>query len=174
MLNPAQLGVLNALLRNGDHDAVWRFVQAEGMQPQMHPSGHEPAGFTVYLPGWRTDPVPPEAYVLTAEQTAFAVKVRGARKDDGDLVVDLAAWFPNVDLTGLDAQLSVKTDGDVVEVAPGGEPHVVASRQGAERRYPGSGWTVTFKGVARRLPRQITVTLEAGTFSGTASARIPV
>jgi hypothetical protein len=170
---PAQYRVLYALLRRRDHEAVWRFVRAEGMQPQMHPSGEEPAGFTVYLPGWQADDVPPEAYVLTAEQTALALNVRGARRESGDLVVDLAAWFPNVDLTGLETQLSVKIDGDVVEVAPGGEPHVVTSRQGAERRYPGTGWTVTFKGVARRLPRQITVTLEAGRFSGTATARIP-
>ena len=170
----AQYRVLYALLRNGDRGAIRRFVQAEGMQPQMHPSGPEPAGFTAYLPGWQVDDVAPEAYVLTAEQTAMHLKVRGARKEQGDLVVDLAAWFSNVDLSGYDPQLTVKTDGDVAEALPGGEPHVVTSRQGAQRRYAGSGWTVTFKDVGRRLPRRITVTLEAGPFAGTASARIPV
>lgn len=171
---PAQYRVVYALFAGGDREAVWRYVRAEGLQPEMHPSGQEPAGFTVYLPGWGIDPVPPEAYVLTPEQTSLGVDVRGVRRQAGDLVVDLAAWFRNVDLTGLDTQLSVKTDGDVAEVAPGGEPHVVGSRQGAERRYPGSGWTVTLKGVGRRVPRRITVTLEAGGFSGTASAPLRV
>ena len=170
----AQYRVLYALLRNGDRGAIRRFVQAEGMQPQMHPSGFEPAGFTAYLPGWQVDDVPPEAYVLTPQQTTMNLKVRSARKDQNDLVVDLAAWFSNVDLAAYDAQLSVKTDGDVAEVLPGGEPHVVTSRQGAQRRYAGSGWTVTIKNVGRRLPKRITVTLEAGPFAGTASARIPV
>lgn len=125
---PAQFRVLYALLREADRDAV------------------------EVCPGWQRDPVPPETYVLTERQTALKVKVRGTRKAGTDLVLDLAAWFPHVDL--VEPQLSVKTDGDLVEVTPGGDPIVVASRQGAERRYPGSGWTVTVKGAARRAPQR--------------------
>ena len=168
---PAQYRVLHALLAADDRAAVWRYVAAEGMQPEMHPSGLEPHGHTVYLPGWGRDAVPPEAYVLTAEQTAARAIVRSAHRDGADLVLDVAAWFPNVELSA--PQLEVKTDGDVVDVRADGEPHVVASRQGAERRYLHSGWTVTLRGVARRAPRALTVTLTDGDRTGTATAPIP-
>jgi len=168
---PAQYRVLYSLLANGDRPPIWRYVQAEGMQPEMHSSGDEPAGFSVYLPGWQVDDVPPGAYVLTAEQTAAKVIVRGVRHDGVDLVLDLAAWFPNVEMTA--PTLSVKTDGDLVDVAPGAEPHVATSRQGAERRYVGSGWTLTFRGAARRAPRSLTVTLEDGPRSATVTATVP-
>ena len=168
---PAQYRVLNALLAAGDHAAVWRFVRAEGMQPEMHPTGDEPAGRTVYLPGWQVDAVPAEAYVLTAEQTGAKAVVRGARRDGADLVLDVAAWFTNGELVA--PELTVKTDGDIADVVHAGEPHVVSSRQGAQRRYAGSGWEVTLRGVGRRAPRTVTVTLEDGTRSGTASASIP-
>ena len=86
--------------------------------------------------------MPPEAYVLTAEQTALTVQVRSAHVDGGDLVLDVAAWFPNVDL--VDPTLSVKTDGDDVEIAPRRRAsRLRISRQDAQRRYPRSGWTVT-------------------------------
>ncbi|MBC7633276.1 glycosyltransferase, partial [Aeromicrobium sp.] len=168
---PAQYRVLYALLGSGDLDAVWRFVSAEGMQPEMHPSGSEPAGLTTYLPGWSRDDVAPHAYVLTDEQTALRVVVRGARKEGTDLVLDVAAWFPNVDLVA--PELSVRTDGDVIDIEHRGEPMVVTSRQGAERRYGGSGWTVILRDVARRAPREIAVTLQDGLCSGTVTARIP-
>jgi hypothetical protein len=168
---PAQYRVLHVLLAAGDREAVWRFVRAEGMQPEMHPSGDEPAGTTVYLPGWGVDDVPPEAYVLTDEQTAARVEVRSARRDGPDLVLDVAAWFPNVELA--DPSLSVKTDGDLVDAARDGEPHVTTSRQGAQRRYARSGWTVTLRGAARRAPAALTVTLQDGDRTGTATASIP-
>lgn len=168
---PAQHRVLNTLLAARDRDAVWRFVQAEGMQPEMHPSGEEPAGRTVYLPGWGVDDVPPEAYVLTAEQTAARAVVRGVRRDGADLVLDVASWFGNVEPEH--PTLTVKTDGDLVDVVYGGEPYVVTSRQGAQRRYSGSGWVVTLRGVGRRAPATLTVTLEDGPRSGTVTARIP-
>ena len=168
---PAQYRVLHALLAAGDHAPVWRFVRAEGMQPEMHPTGAEPAGTTVYLPGWGVDDVPAEAYVLTDEQTSAKAVVRSSRAHGADLVIDVAAWFPNVELTA--PTLSVKTDGDVVDVAPGAEPHVVTSRQGAQRRYAGSGWTVTFRGAARRAPETLTVTLEDHGRAGTVTARVP-
>jgi glycosyltransferase involved in cell wall biosynthesis len=168
---PAQYRVLHALLAAGDRDAVWRFVAAEGMQPEMHPSGVEPAGATVYLPGWGVDDVDPAAYVLTAEQTAARALVRSVRHDGPDLVVDVAAWFPNLELAA--PTLTVKTDGDLVDVVAGAEPHVVTSRQGAQRRYAHSGWTVTVRGAARRAPATLTVTLEDGDRAGTATASIP-
>ena len=111
---------------------MWRFVRAEGMQPQMHPSGDEPAGPTVYLPGWQVDDVPADAYVLTAEQTAAQAIVRGARQDGADLVLDVAAWFTNLELDA--PTLTVKTDGDIAEVAP----HRRAARRDLASRRPAS------------------------------------
>ncbi|MCL3820285.1 glycosyltransferase family 2 protein [Aeromicrobium wangtongii] len=168
---PAQYRVLYSLLASGDRAAIWRYVAAEGMQPEMHPSGEEPAGTTVYLPGWQVDDVPAEDYVLTAEQTAARAVVRNARRDGADLVLDVAAWFPCIEMSA--PALAVKTDGDHVDVAPGAEPHVVTSRQGAQRRYAHSGWTLTLRGVGRRTPTSVTVTLEDGKRSGTVTARIP-
>jgi glycosyltransferase involved in cell wall biosynthesis len=168
---PAQHRVLNHLLASRDRAAVWRFVQAEGMQPEMHPAGDEPAGTTVYLPGWQLDDVPPEAYVLTGEQTAARLAVRSARTDGPDLVLDVAAWFTNLDLA--EPVLTVKTDGDVADVVRGGEDHVAMSRQGAQRRYAGSGWVVTLRGAAQRAPRALTGTLTDGDREGTVTARIP-
>ncbi len=168
---PAQHRVLNTLLAAGDRAAVWRFVQAEGMQPEMHPVGTEPAGRTVYLPGWQVDDVPPEAYVLTSEQAAPKGLVRAARRDGSDLVLDVASWFANEDLVA--PTMTVKTDGDIVDVVHRGEPHVVTSRQGAQRRYVGSGWVVILRGVARRAPRNLTWTLDDGDRTGTVTATIP-
>ncbi|MET1036698.1 MAG: glycosyltransferase family 2 protein [Aeromicrobium sp.] len=168
---PAQYRVLNALLAAGEHEPVWRFVRAEGMQPEMHPSGDEPAGRTVYLPGWQVDAVPAEAYVLTDEQTSAKAVVRDVRRDGADLVLDVAAWFTNVDAVA--PTLTVKTDGDIADVVQEGEPHVVTSRQGAQRRYSSSGWVVTLRGVGRRAPRTVTVTLEDGARAGTVTASIP-
>jgi glycosyltransferase involved in cell wall biosynthesis len=168
---PAQYRVLNALLAAGEHAPVWRFVRAEGMQPEMHPTGDEPAGPTVYLPGWQVDAVPPETYVLTLEQTAARAVVRAVRRDGADLVLDVAAWFSNVDPVA--PTLTVKTDGDIARVEHSGDPHVVTSRQGAQRRYPGSGWVVTLEGVGRRAPAAVTVTLQDGARTGTVTAAIP-
>lgn len=168
---PAQYRVLYALLANGDREAIWRYVRAEGMQSEMHPSGVEPAGLTAYLPGWQSDPVPPEAYVLTAEQTALKVQVRGSRAEGADLVLDVAAWFPNIDPAA--PVIEVKTDGDVADVEHTGEPAVFTSRMGSKRAYPGSGWSVTLRGAARRAPKQITLTLRDGDREGTATAKIP-
>jgi len=168
---PAQHRVLNALLAAGEHSAVWRFVRAEGMQPEMHPSGDEPDGPTVYLPGWQLDDVNPGDYVLTDEQTSARAAVRGVRRDGADLVLDVAAWFGNLELVA--PELTVKTDGDMADVVHRGEPHVVTSRQGAQRRYAGSGWEVTLRGAGRRAPSTLTVTLEDGDRSGTATATIP-
>lgn len=168
---PAQYRVLYALLARGDHDAVWRFVRAEGMQPEMHPSGDEEAGFTVHLPGWGIDPVSPAAYVLTAEQTALKAIVRGVQHVGADLVLDVAAWFPNVELKA--PTLTVKTDGDLVDIVGDADPHLVTSRQGAQRRYTRSGWTVVLRGASRRAPRELTVTLEDGNRDGTVTAPIP-
>ncbi|MET0447547.1 MAG: glycosyltransferase family 2 protein [Aeromicrobium sp.] len=168
---PAQYRVLNALLAAGEHAPVWRFVRAEGMQPEMHPSGDELAGRSVRLPGWQVDDVPPEAYVLTQEQTSAKAIVRGARREGADLVLDVAAWFSNLELVS--PTLTVKTDGDVAEVSHSGEPHVVTSRQGAQRRYAGSGWIVTLRDVGRRAPSTVTLTLEDGTRSGTVTAGVP-
>lgn len=168
---PAQYRVLYALLAAGDRDAVWRYVRAEGMQPEVHPSGMEPAGLTTYLPGWQRDPAPPEAYVLTAEQTALRAKVRAVHADGPNLVLQVVAWFPNVELA--DPALTVKTDGDLVDIVQWGEPHVVTSRQGAQRRYARSSWSVTLRDAARRAPREITLTLEDGDRRGTTTARVP-
>lgn len=168
---PAQHRVLNALLEAGDRDAVWRFVRAEGMQPEMHPSIPTHDGAVVQLPGWGVDEVPAEAYVLTEEQTSAHATVRSARRDGADLELDVAAWFGNVEL--VDPVLEVKTDGDLADIVPGGDPHVVTSRQGAQRRYDRSGWTVTLRGAAGRAPGSITVTLTDGERSGTIEARIP-
>lgn len=168
---PAQYRVLYALLGNGDREAIWRYVRAEGMQSEIHPSGPEPAGLTSYLPGWGSDPVPPEAYVLTAGQTTLRVQVRGSRVKGPDLVLDVAAWLPNID--PVDPSLEVKTDGDVADVVHAGEPAVFTSRMGSERPYPGSGWTVTLRGAARRAPKQVTVTLRDGSHEGTATAKVP-
>lgn len=168
---PAQYRVLNALLAAGNRQAVWRFVRAEGMQPQMHASGDEPAGTTVYLPGWQLDDVPADAYVLTADQTSAQAIVRAARHDGADLVLDIAAWFTNLELDA--PTLTVKTDGDIADVEHAGEPHVATSRQGAQRRYAGSGWTVTLRGAARRAPASVTLTLTDGSRSGTVTASIP-
>lgn len=168
---PAEFRVLYALLAAGDREAIWRYVRAEGMQSEMHPSGLEPAGLTSYLPGWQVDDLPPETYVLTAEQTALKVQVRSAHVEGGDLVLDIAAWFPNVEL--VDPKLSVKTDGDHVEIAHRGKPAVFGSRLGSRRPYPRSGWSVRLTGAARRRPRMITVMLEDGELSGTVSARVP-
>ncbi|WP_162891047.1 glycosyltransferase family 2 protein [Aeromicrobium sp. A1-2] len=168
---PAEYRVLYALLAVGDRATIRRYVQAEGMQPEMHPTGIEPAGLTAYLPGWGHDPVPPEAYVLTAGQAEVQAVVRTVHQDGTNLVLGVEAWFPGVDL--VEPLLSVKTDGDLVDVVQWGEPHVSTSRQGAQRRYPGSGWSVTLSGVARRAPRQITVTLTDGAREGTTTTRIP-
>lgn len=168
---PAQYRVLYALLADGDREAIWRYVRAEGMQSEMHPSGPEPAGLTSYLPGWRNDPVPAEAYVLTTEQTALKVQVRGSRVDGTDLVLDVAAWFPNVD--PVNPVLEVKTDGDVADVRHVGAPAVFTSRMGSERTYPGSGWTVTLRGAARRAPKTVTVSLRDGPHHGSATAKVP-
>ena len=141
------------------------------MQSEMHPSGMEPAGLTSYLPGWKSDPVPAEAYVLTAEQTALKVQVRRSHAAGPDLVLDVAAWFPNIDPA--EPALEVKTDGDVADIEHAGEPAVFTSRLGSTRAYPGSGWTVTLRGAARRAPRRVTITLRDGPHEGTATAKVP-
>lgn len=168
---PAQHRVLNALLARGDRAATWRFVQAEGMQPEMHPTHESELGLVAQLPGIGVDDVPATAYVLTAEQTAAKAIVRGTHHDGPDLVLDVAVWFSNVELQ--EPSLQVKTDGDIADVVQWGEPHVVTSRQGAQRRYERSGWMVTLRGAAKRAPRSVTVTLTDGERSETVSASIP-
>lgn len=172
---PAQYRVLYALIGHGEHRRIWDYIAAEGMQVEMHPSGFEVAGLTAYLPGWGSDPVPPPAYVLTADQTEFRARIVRARHlSSASFEIDVQGWFQNVgDPATVTA--TVEADGTALEV--GVEPNhldaVVSSRQGAERRYAGSGHTLTVHHDLRRLPAtlDVTVTGETGGFTG--SRRFP-
>ncbi|TXL57920.1 glycosyltransferase family 2 protein [Aeromicrobium terrae] len=132
---PAQFRVLYALLEQGEHDRIWRFVRAEGLQPQLHPCD----GATALLPGWGSDPVPPEAYELTADQAAMRSSVRDVRRTRDGVEIDVRAWFPFADAADLVATL----DGRRMDVDPNGDDAVFVSRAGTERAYPGSGRTLT-------------------------------
>lgn len=132
---PAQYRVLYALLEQGEHDRIWRFVRAEGLQPQLHPSD----GTTVHLPGWGSDPVPPEAYELTADQAAMRSSVRAVRRTRDGVEIDVRAWFPFAEASDLVATL----DGRRMEADPNGDDAVFVSRAGTERVYAGSGRTLT-------------------------------
>ena len=167
---PAQLRVVYELIRNGDRDRIWAYVRAEGMQVEMHPSGQETVGFVAYLPGWGRDPVPAQAYVLTQEQTAFQARIlRAHRLGAREFALDVQAWFQNVDI-GSALEVVVRADGVVLDsdVRRNGIDAVVGSRQGAERRYRGSGWTVTVGYVSRSLPKflDVELSLTAGPFAG--------
>ena len=166
----AQFRVLYELIRNGDRDRVWAYVRAEGMQVEMHPSGVEAAGFVAYLPGWGSDPVPAGAYVMTQEQTAFQARIlRAHRLGAREFALDVQAWFQNVDLES-SLQVVVRAGGVVLDTAVrrNGIDIIVSSRQGAKRRYRGSGWTVTVGYGTRSLPKYLDVelSLTAGRFAG--------
>jgi CDP-glycerol glycerophosphotransferase len=132
---PAQYRVLYALLEQAEHDRIWRFVRAEGLQPQLHPSD----GTTVRLPGWGTDPVPPESYELTAEQTAMRSSVRDVRRTREGVEIDVRAWFP---FAGA-AELVATLDGRRMDTDLNGDDAVFVSRAGTEHVYAGSGRTLT-------------------------------
>lgn len=170
---PAEFRVVYALIAGGHREAVWRFVRAEGMQPQMHRSGPEPAGWTVYLPGWGSDPIPPETYVGTGSQLRPQVVVRSAWAEGAALVVAVDAWVPTVDLASVPPTLSASVDGTElrVEADPSAPPVEVTSRQGACRRYPLARWRVlgipaTSRGVDLRLE------FSAGPFSRTVTRKV--
>jgi CDP-glycerol glycerophosphotransferase len=137
---PAQYRVLYALLEQGEHDRIWRFVRAEGLQPQLHPSD----GATVHLPGWGSDPVPPEAYELTADQAAMRSSVRAVRRTRDGVEIDVRAWFPFAEGSDLVATL----DGRPLENDANGDDAVFVSRAGTERVYEGSGRTLSGRGPA--------------------------
>lgn len=160
---PAQYRVLYALLRHGDHRRVWDYVSAEGMQVEMHPSGFEPAGLTAYLPGWGSDPVPAGAYVLTAEQTQFRARIVRARETGrGEIAIEVQGWFRNVgEPAAITAAVLVGDTALEVDVVPNHSDAIVSSRQGAERRYQGSGRTLTVRHDFRRLPATLDITLSA-------------
>lgn len=172
---PAQYRVLYALIRLGDHRRIWDYVSAEGMQVEMHPSGVEPAGLTAYLPGWASDPVPADAYVLTGDQTQFRAKIVRARETGrGEFEIDVQGWFQNVG--GADEiAAAVTADGVAlgVRVEPNGLDAIVASRQGAERRYEGSGRTLTVTHDLRKLPATLEIALTATAGDLTGSKRFP-
>lgn len=167
---PAQYRVLYSLLLLGEHGPIWDFVRAEGMQPQMHPSGVEPAGFTVYLPGWGVGPVAAGDYVLTAEQTRFKASITGGHHTGpGAFELDVQAWFANVgDRPVVEATVLARGVPLTVTMTRSDNDRIVESRQGAQRRYAGSGWTVAVEGAGRRLPDtlDITLTATAGAFRG--------
>ena len=165
---PAQYRVLYELIRGGDHRRIWSYVSAEGMQVEMHPSGVEDVGFVAYLPGWDSDPVPATSYVLTADQTGLKTKVLGCRRlGKGETEIDVRAWFQNV---GLESTLTaaVAADGAPLDVAiaRSGDDAIVSSRQGAERRYDGSGWTLTVSHQGRPPKAfDVEISLSAGPFA---------
>ncbi len=148
---PAQYRVLYALLEQGEHDRIWRFVRAEGLQPQLHPSD----GTIVHLPGWGSDPVPPEAYELTADQVAMRSSVRAVRRTRDGVEIDVRAWFPFAETSDLVATL----DGRRMEADPNGDDAVFVSRAGTERVYAGSGRTLTG---ARPAGGELVLELSAG------------
>lgn len=168
---PAQYRVLYSLLLLGEHRRVWDYVRAEGMQPEMHPSGYEKSGFTAYLPGWRSDPVEPATYVLTADQTKLKAQITGGRRTGADTFeLDVQAWFQNVsDEPVVEATVLAGKETLHATATRSSVDRIVDSRQGAQRRYAGSGWTI-----AVRKPRgpvadtlAITLTVTAGEFHGT-------
>lgn len=160
---PAQYRVLYALIRLGDHRRIWDYVAAEGMQIEMHPSGAETAGLTAYLPGWGSDPVPAEAYVLTDEQTRFRARILGAREiGPQQFEIDVQGWFRSVGEPAT-IEATVKAHGVALEtvVESNGKDAIVSSRQGAERRYDGSGRRLVVRHGLRKLPATLDITLTA-------------
>lgn len=172
---PAQYRVLYALIRFGDTRRIWDYVSAEGMQTEMHPTGHEPAGLTAYLPGWGSDPVPAEAYVLTSEQTQFRARIVKARETGpGQFEIDIQGWFRNVgEVAAITAV--VEADGTALEATlePNGDDAIVASRQDAVRRYQGSGRTLTVHHDLAKLPATLDITLSATAGGLAGSKRFP-
>lgn len=160
---PAQYRVLCELIRLGEHRRIWDYVRAEGMQPEMHPSGPERDGFSVYLPGWQRDPILAAAYVLTSGQTKFKAKiVRARRLGPGEFALDVRAWFQNVGgAAELDATVTADGTALAVDAARNGDDAIVSSRQDAQRRYAGSGWTLTVRHESARLPGTLAIGLSA-------------
>jgi hypothetical protein len=155
---PAEFRVLYELLLKGQKNAVWRFVRAEGMQPQLHPAVAEPAGLSAHLPGWGEDPVSPEAYVLTPDQVKMRSSVRAVRRVRGGMEIDIRAWFPHADGPPV---LSASLDGRPVDaIRPNGDDAVFVSRAGTRREFSGSGSTLSVRGSRRG---ELQLDLEAGT-----------
>lgn len=176
---PAELRVLLALLRHaadGDHEPVWRFVRAEGLQSQLHPSGPEPAGWSVRLPGWGEDPAPDAAYVLTAEQVALRTRLGEVRRSGPDLEIDLQAWFGHVDLER--PRLHVQALGGrtavTADLVPSGDDAVFTSRAGTRRLYAGSGWTARLRLPGGTTSLELMVDLRSGPFEGVRVLRVTV
>lgn len=173
---PAEQRVLHALLANGDHEPIWAFVRAEGLQSQLHPAGQEPDGWTLHLPGWGSDPVPPSAYALTARQLAMRSTVSAVRRTDDGLEVDVRAWFPHVDLGSLDPVLSARVltgRGTAPgEVSPRDDEAIFRSRAGTVRRYALSGWKVRVPAPRGVRSVELLLDLRAGAFEGVRSHRV--
>lgn len=143
---PVQFRVLYELICQGKREAVWAYVQAEGMQLQMQPTGLEPAGFSAYLPGWQRDGLDAETYVLCDDQTPLKTRVLDvSRTSSGGVNVSIEAYIQNVDFAQFVPDLRVSLAG--AECAVSRSPHAatVTSRQNAVRRYADSGWTVSIK-----------------------------
>jgi CDP-glycerol glycerophosphotransferase len=152
---PAEHRVVNALLEraaHGDHDAVRRFVAAEGLQPQLFDLVPTPDGPAVDLPGRLDDGLDPHLYLATAPQVALRSSVRGVRTEGEEVAVDVRAWFPCTDpaSTTLHARLVGGRAGAAARVTRNGDDATFTSRAGTERRYVGSGWTLRFPRPAGR------------------------
>lgn len=144
---PAQHRVMNALLAAGDHDAVWRFVRAEGLQSQLFDVVAGDDGPVLDLPGRGVDEIDPEHYRATSEQLALRTSVRDVRREGDALVVDVRAWFPHADHTSARLVARVLTGrdtsaGEVERVESDAAEFV--SRAGTRRRYAGSAWRLRF------------------------------
>jgi len=164
---PAQFRVLYQLICDARRVESKAYVQAEGMQIEMHPTGMEPAGFTVYLPGWDRHDLGPEIYVLTAKQTGLRARATGASVvDDSTLELAVQGYFQNVDFTDFRPVATAKLEGRPVAVIPSEDEAIVESRQGAQRRYPQSGWTVIVDQLSQPGLSKLAIDLEltAGPF----------
>lgn len=164
---PAQFRVLYQLICEGRRAEGKAYVQAEGMQIEMHSTGMEPTGFTAYLPGWDRQGIDPRTYVLGAEQTRIRARVTGASLvDDSTLELAVLAYFQNVDFADFLPVATAKLEGRAIAVIPSEEEAIVESRQGAQRRYRQSGWTVIVDQLSQPGLSKLAIELEltAGPF----------
>jgi CDP-glycerol glycerophosphotransferase len=168
---PAEHRVVNALLERAAGSgpeavaAVRRFVDAEGLQPQLFDLVPTSKGPAIDLPGRADDGLDPELYLATAAQVALRSSVRDVSVDPvtGEVVVAVRAWFPSVDPgpTTLHARLVGGRAGAAAQVTRNDDDATFTSRAGTVRRYVGSGWTLRFpRPAARRCELVLELLLE--------------
>lgn len=113
---PAWLRLACHHIKNGDRNDFLDFLGRGGLDVKRHGGSLEQGHPVVHLPGWESDEIPRDVFVLSENETGFVARIRRARWLGDDLELVITAGLRHLEAPGEMAQAEASWLGHELDV----------------------------------------------------------